>query len=187
MKLVRKSQQMHRKVSKTKGFSLVELLFVVAILSALLALALPAFIDTIESATTDSQVKVMLTTLNLARSEAIKRGQDVSICASSDGADCDADNWTEGWIVFVDNNNDATGGSGSVDAGDVVIRVFDTLGAGAIGTFTVTLFSYDDLGFSATGGNQQFTVTPASGNLNNEMCILIGPSGRGRRAEGADC
>lgn len=178
---------MQKKVSKIKGFSLIELLFVVAILGALLALALPSFTDTVEAATTNSQIKVMLTTLNLARSEAIKRGQDVSVCASSDGVDCDAGNWTEGWMVFVDNNNDATGANGSVDVGDVVIRVFDTLGAGSTGFFSVNLFSYNDLGFSSTGGNQRFTVTPSSGNANNTFSICIGPSGRGRREDGAAC
>lgn len=178
---------MQRKPSKIKGFSLIELLFVVAILGTLIGLALPGFSDTIEAANTNSQIKVMLTSLNLARSEAIKRGQDVSVCASDDGLDCDAGNWTNGWIVFVDNNGDANGATGSVDGGDVILRVFDTLGAGSTGAFTVNMFSYNNLGFSSTGGTQQFTVTPNSGSVTNTRCIVIGPSGRGRRVEGADC
>ncbi len=174
-------------VRKIKGMTLIELLFVVAILGTLLALALPNFSDTIEAANTNSQVKVMLTTLNLARSEAIRRGADVSICASDDGADCDQNAWADGWIVFADNNGDANGSSGSVDGGDEVIRVFDSLGAGSTATFTVDLMSYNSMGFSATGGTQQFTLTPGSGNVTNRRCIEIGPSGRGRRIEGTDC
>ena len=174
---------MQEKTNKIKGFSLIELLIVIAILGILLALSMPSFQDTIESANTNTQVKVMLTTLNLARSEAIKRRQDVSICASSTGADCDAGNWTEGWMVFVDNNGDANGAAGSVDAGDVIIRVFDTLGAGSVATFTTNLFSYNSLGFSATGGVQTFQICPATNNAANARSIEIGPSGRGRRIE----
>ena len=174
---------MHINSRKIKGMTLIELLFVVAILGALLALALPNFTDTIEAANTNSQVKVMLTTLNLARSEAIKRGTDVSICASEDGLDCDVDSWADGWIVFVDNNGDADGLAGSVDAGDVVIRVFDSLGAGSTADFTVDLLSYNSLGFSATGGVQTFLICPSSNNANNARSIEIGPSGRGRRIE----
>lgn len=168
---------------KIKGMTLIELLFVVAILGALLALALPNFSDTIEAANTNSQVKVMLTTLNLARSEAIKRGTDVSVCASDDGADCDEDAWADGWIVFVDNNGDADGTAGSVDGGDVVIRVFDTLGAGSTATMTADLLSYNSLGFSSTAGVQTFLICPASNNAANARSIEIGPSGRGRRIE----
>lgn len=172
-----------RKPSKIKGYSLIELLIVMSIAGILVALSAPAFQDTIEAANTNSQIKVMLTTLNLARSEAIKRGQDVSICASPDGADCDADTWSDGWMVFVDNNDDADGDVGSVDAGDEVIRVYDSLGAASTMTFSVDIFAYNSLGFSATGGNQTFLLCPASGNSANARSIDIGPSGRGRRVE----
>lgn len=155
----------------------------VAILGILTALALPGFADTIEAANTNSQVKTMLTTLNLARSEAIKRSTDVSICASNDGADCDVDAWSEGWIVFVDNNGDANGAGGSIDAGDVIIRVFDSLGAGSNADMTVNMLSYNSLGFSATGGTQTFLICPSSNNAANARSIEIGPSGRGRRIE----
>lgn len=170
-------------MSKIKGYSLIELLIVVAIIGVLAALSAPSFQDTIESANTNSQIKVMLTTLNLARSEAIKRGQDVSICASDDGADCAVDEWSEGWLVFVDNNGDADGDAGSVDGGDEIIRVYDSLSAASTLTFTADLYSYNSLGFSATGGNQTFLLCPDSGNSANARAIDIGPSGRGRRVE----
>ena len=65
------------KASKIKGFSLIELLLAVAILGILIALSLPSFQDTIESMTTNSQVKVLLTTLSYARSEAVRQGRNV--------------------------------------------------------------------------------------------------------------
>ncbi|NKB34274.1 MAG: prepilin-type N-terminal cleavage/methylation domain-containing protein [Pseudomonadales bacterium] len=130
-----------KKANKINGFTLIELLIVVAILGTLIALATPAFRDTVEAANTNSQIKVMLTTLNLARSEAIKRGDDVHICATNDGVDCDEDDWSEGWMVFHDANGDADGLSGSVDVGDTIVRVFDTLGAGSTMTYTGDLMS----------------------------------------------
>ena len=174
-----------KNVNKISGFTLIELLIVVAILGTLIALATPSFQDTVEAANTNSQIKVMLTTLNLARSEAIKRGDDVHVCASDDGTDCDAGSWTNGWMVFHDANGDANGATGSVDVGDTIIRVFDTLGASSTMTFTANIFSYNSLGFSANGGTQTFLLCPTSGNANNARSIEIGPTGRGRRIEDA--
>ncbi len=172
-----------RKINKINGYSLIELLIVVSIVGLLVALSAPSFQDTIESTNTNSQIKVMLTTLNLARSEAIKRGQDVTLCASDDGTDCDINAWSEGWIVFVDNNGDANGAGGSVDGGDEIIRVYDSLGAASTLTFTSNLFSYNSLGFSVNGGTETFLLCPSSGNSANARSIVIGPSGRGRRVE----
>ncbi|MFT4886004.1 MAG: type IV fimbrial biogenesis protein FimT [Pseudohongiellaceae bacterium] len=176
----------HRSVENRRidgGFSLIELLVVMAILSILLAVSLPNFRDMIESNSTNSQAKLFLTTLNLARSEAIKRGGNVAICASDDGADCDENSWEEGWIVFFDANGDANGVTGSIDANDILIRVFDSVGSTNVTTFTVDLFEYNSLGFSATGGTQTLLICPASENAANARSIVIGPSGRGRRVE----
>ena len=53
-------------------------------------------------------VNGLLHGLFLARSEAIKRGEIVSVCRSSDGRSCDnrAADWSVGWIVFVNYDRD---------------------------------------------------------------------------------
>lgn len=169
--------------NKNKGYSLIELLVSLAILGILLAVALPNFQDTIESNVTNSQAKLFMTTLNLARSEAIKRGTNVGICPSNDGLDCDAASWSTGWVVFVDTNGDADGADGSIDAGDIIIRVFDALGANSVLTVTTNFMEYNSLGFSATAGIQTMLLCPTSNNAVNARSVEIGISGRGRRIE----
>ncbi len=170
--------------NKNNGYTLIELLVSLAILSILLAVALPNFQDTIESNVTNSQAKLFMTTLNLARSESIKRGVNVGICPSTDGVDCAAASWSSGWIVFIDANGDSDGDAGSIDVGDTIIRVFDTLGADSALTGTTDFLEYNSLGFSATAGVQTMLLCPATNNANNARSIEIGVSGRGRRIEG---
>lgn len=170
--------------NKNNGYTLIELLATVAILGILMAVALPNFQDTIESNVTNSQAKLFMTTLNLARSEAIKRGTNVGICPSDDGVDCTAGSWTTGWIVFLDANGDADGDTGSIDVGDTIIRVFDALGADSVLTGTTDYLEYNSLGFSATAGVQTMLLCPSSGTSANARSVEIGVSGRGRRIEG---
>lgn len=173
-----------KKSNKNKGYSLIELLVSLAILGILLAVALPNFQDTIESNVTNSQAKLFMTTLNLARSEAIKRGRNVGICPSDDGLDCEAASWSTGWIVFVDVNDDSDGDSGSIDAGDIIIRVFDALGANSVVTVTTDFLEYNSMGFGATAGVQTMLLCPSTGNADNARSVEVGISGRGRRIEG---
>lgn len=173
-----------RNCSGNKGYSLIELLISLTILSVLLAVSLPNFQDTIESNVTNSQAKLFMTTLNLARSEAIKRGTNVGICPSNDGQDCDAASWSTGWIVFVDVNGDADGASGSIDVADIVIRVFDALGADSVLTVTTDFLEYNSMGFGATAGVQTMLLCPSTANSDNAHSVEIGISGRGRRIEG---
>ena len=81
-----------------RGFTLVELMIAVAVMSIVMAMAVPS----LESAQQGGQVKkaqsALMAAATRARSEAISRGAPVSICASGDAATCDGD-WT-GFLVF---------------------------------------------------------------------------------------
>lgn len=81
--------------SAARGFSLLEVMVVVAILGILAAIAAPSFTPMIERWRVRQATEDLQSTLYFARSEAIKRGGgDVSVSAK-DGAD-----WSSGWQVL---------------------------------------------------------------------------------------
>jgi type IV fimbrial biogenesis protein FimT len=84
------------------GFTLVELLITVLVLSIMLTLAVPAFEGYVKSDEQWVQQNTLVLSLNAARSEAIKQdvAGGVQICASSDGATCAGASWAQGWIVL---------------------------------------------------------------------------------------
>jgi type IV fimbrial biogenesis protein FimT len=166
---------------KTKGFTMLELLVTLAILAILTTMAVPSLIDTMGRMAVNSAVRSMATSLSFARTEAIKRGQNVSICPTTDGADCAAGSWAGGWIVFVDVNNDADGDTGSVDAGDILIRAYEPL-ADMVVTVTpnTDLIAYDNKGFGSNAALVTFKVCPEDGNAENARELEISLSGRAR-------
>ena len=92
--------------SKARGFTLVEMLAVVAIMGVLACVSLPSMKTTFESIKLSSATNVFVSGLHLARSEAIKRNSRVVICKSADGQVCSTSGgWEQGWIVFHDANN----------------------------------------------------------------------------------
>jgi prepilin-type N-terminal cleavage/methylation domain-containing protein len=96
-----------RTVSGSAGLTLIEMAVTVAIVAIVAAISTPSFLSFIQSNRVQSEVNSMVNSLQLARSEAIKRGQSVSICPSSNGSSClGAITWNVGWLVFVDRNAD---------------------------------------------------------------------------------
>jgi type IV fimbrial biogenesis protein FimT len=90
---------------RARGFTLIELMVTITVLSVLLSLAVPSFREIIDSNRITTQTNDFVSTLNYARSEALKRSNPVTVCASTDGLTCaGATDWSTGWIVFADIN-----------------------------------------------------------------------------------
>lgn len=136
------------KRNTSHGFSLLELLVTLAVAAILVSLAVPAVGQYLGRAQRDRDVNELRTELILARTEAIRRGSNVGVCASSTLSSC-GDNWSLGWIVYVDSNHD-----GSLTAGEEVIRRHQPSISGLTLTASVT-----DITFFARGG------TPDAGGI----------------------
>lgn len=111
----------NRQLLRQAGFTLVELLIVLALIGVVASLAYPSFQETIRLNRVQSQTTRLLSTLMIARSEAAKTNRPAIICKSPNGSTCSTDasvKWDGGWLVFRDDNGD-----GVQDAGEPVIRV----------------------------------------------------------------
>jgi type IV fimbrial biogenesis protein FimT len=90
------------KPTRQRGFSLVELMVTITVMGILVAIALPSFRDVIHRNQVSSVSNELLASLAYARTEAIARGQLVSMCPSTDnGVSCAGGKGFEsGWIVY---------------------------------------------------------------------------------------
>ena len=83
-----------------RGLTLLELLVTLAIGVTVLTLGVSAFTTIIAENRMATAVNTLVSHLQLARSEAIKRGQDVTICVSTNKADTDAcEGDASGWAI----------------------------------------------------------------------------------------
>lgn len=84
-----------------KGFSLLELLLALAIISIVVVLAAPRFSELTTRAKPVIESERLLAALWAARHASITQGKPITIKAN-DG------DWDKGWMLFVDENHDAT-------------------------------------------------------------------------------
>ena len=97
---------------RPRGFTLVELLITMTVLGILGMIAVPSFNNAILGNKLASFSNSFVASVQLARSEAIKRNSPVKLCRSADGTSCAAaGNWQQGWIIF----NDAPPGDGIIN------------------------------------------------------------------------
>lgn len=135
-----------------RGFTLVEIMITLAVAAILAAMAVPAMQQVMAARATDSAAEDLVASLRLARSEALKRGYPVSVCASVDGASCAGSNvqWKAGWLVFTDDNRD-----GVLNGSEKAIRVRSASGKGVGDIVTATAFVTFERNGTAIAGSQQ--------------------------------
>ena len=85
---------------KARGFTLFDLMITVAVAGVILSVGVPSHRGIIQNNRAVAATNDLVTSLNLGRSEAIRRGSTVSLCSSADGATCSTSNdWSTGWII----------------------------------------------------------------------------------------
>ena len=99
------------KVTRSSGFTLIELMVVLAIVAILLLVATPNYDSVIVGSKIDKARYALASSLAFARTEAVKRGETISLCIGSGDANCGATetgntSWSGGgWRVVVSADN----------------------------------------------------------------------------------
>ena len=132
------------------GFTLIELMTCLAVIVVLTAWGVPAFGALARDAARTREVNQFIQGVYLARSEAIKRNDVVSLCPSLDGSTCSPSAaWQSGWLVFVNDDGDSPA---IRDAGEELLRVYPEWDRGHISANRTTLSfrPFGQVGVTAT-------------------------------------
>jgi type IV fimbrial biogenesis protein FimT len=167
----------------TRGFTIIELMITLVVAAILATIAAPSFTAMIQNSRMTTQSNELLSSFALARSEAIKRGQQVVSCQSATTTSCsnNAANWHQGWIVFVDDDPD-----GTADAGEDIILVHNAMTSSLSASSTTASVTYDNDGLAIGLATEIFfTLCDARGD-SNKQGLGISIAGRARQADTSD-
>ena len=109
----------YNRISKYSGFTLLELLTTVAVVSIVLSLGVPNFQSFVKNNRLRTQTNLLVLDINYARSEAIKRGEKLVLCRSINTQNVNptcsgtAKSWSAGWLLFVSNDANNSYDSGT--------------------------------------------------------------------------
>lgn len=156
-------------MTRTRGYTLLELLIVMTLFATITAAAVPNLFAFIAEQRAVAVANHLVATVRLARSVAESRREKVTLCPGTGRDTCDA-TFDEGWTVFVDRNDDHV-----LDPGEDVVAMQGAL-------TPVRAFSNRDwFRFRPAGRNSNGTIVFCAGSDGRQArAVVIAPVGRPR-------
>ena len=173
--------------NKRNGFTLVELMVVLAIAAIILTTAVPAYQRYIQNNRMTTGVHRLVASFNLARNEASSRGNQVTVCKSVDLINCSAGNtigWHQGWIIF----NDTNGNNTRQAPGEELIRAMSALPGNDQQIFAdnglANFVSYSASGTVSSAG--ALVLCDKRGYAGNATAVIVSATGSVRSGQADD-
>lgn len=142
---------------KQGGFTLVELMMTITVFVVLTLIALPYLGTFVQSQRVKNAAMDMSSTVNFARSEAIKRNAQIDITANTGG-------WANGWRVL-SSTTSLRGYDGYTNLSVTAKNSSTTLSFGGDGRMVTSA--------------EQFQMQPTEANTKQQpLCVAVGTSGR---------
>ncbi len=165
---------------RARGFTMVELLATVAIIAILSAVAVPAMREFSVRTNVTTTTNDIVVALALARSEAVKRGRNVSVIAAGGS-------WSNGWTVQVTDTAEVLSRRAAVEnnyrvlgtatgAGAELDRVIFT-GTGGLSVATGYDFSICRPTFAPGDAESRRIVVTATGSVRSRRDTTSAPAG----------
>lgn len=151
------------RMKQQSGVTLIEAMITLSVLAILIGIAAPSFRDTIRLNRTAAVTNDLVAALQYARSEAIRRGIAIQVCAGNDVTVCNG-SWLNGWYVTLD----------PTDA-DAVLRVWPAPPAGVQISGGATL-TFGPMGASST--TVTFSIQYAGCTGTGARSVQVNPMGR---------
>ncbi len=149
---------------RQKAFTQVELLVTLAVFIVTLAIGVPFYDSIVGNNRAAAMTNELVSAINMAKSEAITRGESVTVCADHTDAGytkCGTD-WTNGWFLY----------SGGVSAASAtVVKVWEPLERSASISASSGMVTYSSEGFNGDATNITFDLKNTNGNL--ERCVTV--------------
>ncbi|MFZ2990794.1 GspH/FimT family pseudopilin [Ideonella sp.] len=175
------------------GFTLVESLVSLSVAAILAALGAPSLSDLASRQAVKAEADEFRQVLRRTRTEAVRRATQVTVCALDPSSTADApacvptgQNWSAGWVLFVDR-----GDRGEIEEGDQVLAVHQA--SERIGSISGTLryVTFQSLGISSSAAsNFKFRpegADPLESNPDGSLLVCVNKPGRTRVLKASAC
>lgn len=167
-------------MSRSQGYTLLELLVALSVSFVLITTGIPAFSELIYKLQSQSDIQQLTVAIQLTRQQAVTHKQITTLCPHISNNECTKD-WADGLMIFSDPN-----GNGKRETEETIIRILPKFN-GSLRWLSFGSNYY--LRYTATGFtlNQNGSFHYCAKNTNNNRRLIINRTGRPYTNKNASC